>query len=70
MTDGRTFWLQWQRTICPENITEIESVEVDRGRYLGYVRAVGRRRADVKLDEPIVSVPTRYKRQPLLRERD
>jgi SAM-dependent methyltransferase len=67
MDEGWKFWLQWQRAICPDNRTEIESVEIDRGRYLGYVRAVGHRRADVKLDEPIVSVPTAYTKQPLLR---
>ena len=37
------------------------------GRHLGYVRAVGRRRADARLHEPIVSVPTQYTERPLLR---
>jgi hypothetical protein len=67
MADGWQFWLQWQRTICPDNTTEIETVELDRGRHLGYVRTVARRRGDVKLDEPIVSVPTEYSKKPLLR---
>ena len=31
-----------------------------RGRHLGYVRVVGRRRAEGALEEPIVSVPTQY----------
>src|SRR5687768_10877789 len=66
MPDGWQLWLQWQHTICPDNKLEIESVENDRGRYLGYVRAVCRRRAGVKLDEPIESVPTQYTKQPLL----
>jgi hypothetical protein len=46
---------------------EIKTLEADRGRYLGYVRAVGRRRADMRLEEPIVSVPSQYTRQPLIR---
>jgi len=67
MSEGWQFWLQWQRTVSPNNITEIQSVEVDRGRYLGYVRAVGRRRAEAKLEEPIVSIPTQYTKKALLR---
>jgi cyclopropane fatty-acyl-phospholipid synthase-like methyltransferase len=67
MADGWQLWLEWQRTICPDNTKEIETLELDRGRHLGYVRAVGRRRADVKLDEPIVSVPTEYRKKPLMR---
>lgn len=66
MPDGWQRWLDWQRTICPDNRTELETVEADRGRYLGYVRVVGRR-TDVKLDEPISSIATQYAKQPLLR---
>jgi len=60
--------LDWQRVICPDNATELEAVEADRGRYLGYVRVVGRRRADAKLEEPVVSISTQYARAPLLRD--
>ena len=68
LPDGWKYWLDWQRVICPENVTELQTVEADRGRYLGYVRTVGRRRADVQLDEPIVSIPSEYSKMPLLRD--
>ena len=67
MTDGWQAWLDWHRTICPDNQTEIKAVEADRGRYLGYVRLVGRRRIGAKLEEPIVSLPAQYTKLPLLR---
>lgn len=67
MPDGWRVWLDWHRAVCPDNRTEIDAVEADRGEHIGYVRAVGRRRADAKLDEPVVSVPTEYSKQPLLR---
>jgi SAM-dependent methyltransferase len=67
MPDGWQVWLDWHTTAFPNNVTEIEAVRADGGRYLGYVRAVGRRRAGVKLEDPIVSVPTEYARKPLLR---
>ena len=69
MPEGWKEWLEWQRTICPDNVTEIEAVEADAGRYLGYVRVIGRRRAETKLDEPIVSMPFQYTHAPLLREK-
>ncbi|MDP8960138.1 MAG: methyltransferase domain-containing protein [Actinomycetota bacterium] len=67
MPDGWQVWLDWQRTACPDNRVEIEAVAADRGRYLGYVRVVGRRRTEAKLDEPIASVPVEYTKKPLLR---
>ena len=66
MPDGWQFWLGWQKEVCPENQTEIDAVEKDQGRWLGYVRTVGRRR-DVSLADPIVSIPAEYKRKRLLR---
>jgi SAM-dependent methyltransferase len=66
MPDGWQAWLEWQRTIYPDNHKELRTVEADRGAYLGYVRVVGRRRADVHLEEPITSIPTQYKKTPLL----
>ena len=51
MPDGWKFWLDWQRAVAPDNATEIKAVEADSGRYLGYVRMVGRRRQDAKLEE-------------------
>ncbi len=68
MPDGWQRWLDWQRVVCPDNTTELQAVEADAGRYLGYTRVVGRRRPEVLLEEPIVSIATQYARQPLLRE--
>jgi SAM-dependent methyltransferase len=67
MDDGWQLWLDWQRVIAPENLVEIRAVEADRGSYLGYVRTIGRRRPDAKLQDPITSVALEYVRQPLLR---
>jgi SAM-dependent methyltransferase len=67
MPDGWQVWLDWHRAVCPENHTEIRALEADRGDYLGYVRLVGRRRADVLLNDPIVTVATQYQKHPLLR---
>jgi len=67
MPDGWQAWLDWQRTTCPDNQKEIKAVEADRGNYLGYVRVVGQRRLETKLDEPIISMPTQYAKKPLLR---
>ena len=67
MPDGWRAWLDWQQSICPDNHKEIKALEADRGRYLAYVRLVGRRRADVQLEEPIVSMPAQYTKKPLLR---
>ncbi len=69
MPEGYKLWLDWHRTICPDNAVEIRALEADRGQYLGKVRVVGRRRADVKLEDPVVSVPAQYVKQPLLRGR-
>ena len=69
MPEGWQFWIQWQEAVAPDNLVELDAVKADRGDYLGYVRAIGRRRADVKLDDPItsMSVPPQYVSQPLLR---
>jgi SAM-dependent methyltransferase len=67
MPDGWQRWLDWHRVIAPDNAAEIEAVEADRGRYLGYVRAVGRRQGEVALTDHIESVATEYARKPLLR---
>jgi SAM-dependent methyltransferase len=69
MSDGWQVWLDWQRTSSPDNRVEIDALEADRGSHLGYVRVVGRRRAEAKLEEPIGSIPASYKKQPLLRAR-
>ena len=67
MPDGWCVWLDWIRTIAPDNSTEIETLEADRGRWLGYVRVIARRRPGVKLDDPAISIPPQYVKQPLLR---
>ena len=67
LPDGWRFWLDWLRLVAPDNATEIRALEADSGSNLGYVRVVGRRRAEAQLSAPIVSVPTRYEKIPLLR---
>ena len=67
LPDGWRLWREWHLAIAPNNTVEIQALEADSGRYLGYVRAVGRRRADVQLEEPVASLPTQYTRHPLLR---
>lgn len=66
--DGWQMWLAWQQAIAPDNTSEIAALEADRGRCLGYVRVIGRRRMDAHLEEPIASVPTTYTPAPLLLE--
>ena len=70
MPDGWQLWLDWHRVVAPDNEAEIKALEADRGSYLGYVRLVGRRRAEAKLEEPIVSVPKQYTKKPLLRSEE
>ncbi|MEO6525016.1 MAG: methyltransferase domain-containing protein [Gemmatimonadaceae bacterium] len=67
MADGWRVWLDWHRVVAPDNATEINAIEADRGEYVGYVRVVARRESGVQLDEPLLSVPTEYRHAPLLR---
>jgi SAM-dependent methyltransferase len=67
MPDGWQAWLDWQRVVAPDNLTEIQAIEADRGRNIGYVRLVARRRTDARLEAPTVSVATQYTKKPLLR---
>jgi len=66
MPDGWQFWRDWQKLIAPDNAIEIKALESDAGRYLGYIRVVGRR-VDGQIESPTVSVTTQYTRRPLLR---
>jgi hypothetical protein len=66
LPDGWQLWRDWHKLIAPDNHAEIQALENDRGRYLGYGRVVARRR-DVRIEEPIVSVPTQYTKARLLR---
>lgn len=67
LEDGWKFWKAWHEEIAPDNAPEIAAIEADRGRNLGYVRTIGRRRSDAELHEPILYVPTEYTEKPLLR---
>jgi SAM-dependent methyltransferase len=67
MPDGWQRWLEWHRAVAPDNEAEITALETDRGRYLGYVRLVGRRDGQAILADHIESVPFQYTRMPLLR---
>lgn len=67
LAEGWRYWREWITEIAPENTLEIRTLNADRGSCLGYVRVVGRRRSDARLDDPVVSVPTEYTKQPLLR---
>lgn len=68
LPDGWRLWRDWLRLIAPENKAEILAVETDAGRNMGYVRALGRRRAGLQLFDPLMSLPTDYTRKPLLRD--
>jgi hypothetical protein len=68
MADGWQHWRDWVKLVAPDNATEVNALEADAGRYLGYVRLVGRRRRDAHVDEPIVSASSTYTKTPLLRE--
>jgi hypothetical protein len=67
MPDGWQLWLEWHRVIAPDNQSEIEALEADQGKYLGYVRLVGRRQGSAQLADPIETVATQYTKMPLLR---
>jgi SAM-dependent methyltransferase len=67
LSDGWRFWLDWLRLVAPDNATEIRALGADSGRHLGYVRVVGRRRAEAPLYDPVVSIPAQYVKKPLLR---
>ena len=48
MPDGWKRWVDWHKVIAPDNGVEIEALESDHGRNLGYVRLIGRRSAQVR----------------------
>jgi cyclopropane fatty-acyl-phospholipid synthase-like methyltransferase len=66
LPDGWQLWRDWHQAIAPDNHVEIQAVERDRGRHLGYGRVVARRR-EVRIERPIASVPTQYTKAKLLR---
>ena len=67
LTDGWRFWLDSLRAVAPDNREEIQALEADAGRHIGYVRVVGRRRHDAPVYDPVVSIPAQYEQKPLLR---
>lgn len=67
LSDGWRYWVDWLRLIAPHNTAEIQALEADSGKHLGYVRVVGRRVADLPLSDPVVSIPMQYEKKPLLR---
>ena len=67
MPEGWRVWLDWQEAVCPNNTVEIAALKADHGRYLGYIRAIGRRKSEAKLEPLIVSMPSEYRQAPLLR---
>ena len=68
MPDGWKLWRDWLLLVAAENTTEITAIENDAGRYLGYAKTVGRRRAGAELSEPIVSLEMKHVAAPLLRD--
>ncbi len=74
MEEGWQLWLEWMHRVAPDNKPEIETLENDHGQYLGYVRVVGRRQSDVKLEDycwpdTLRSFPSgEIEKQPLLKE--
>jgi cyclopropane fatty-acyl-phospholipid synthase-like methyltransferase len=68
MPDGWQLWRDWVQTIAPDNMIEIQALEADQGRHLGYVRVVGIRNGSIELPDPVVSIPPAYVKHPLLRE--
>lgn len=75
MPDGWQLWLDWHRKVAPDNTAEIQTLENDRGRYLGYVRVIGRRQGQAKLEDycwpdTMRPIPSQYTSQPLLRTTD
>jgi SAM-dependent methyltransferase len=72
MSDGWQVWLDWHKSAFPDNTAEIRTLEADRGEYLAYVRVVGRRQGEMKLEDycwpdTMKSAPLQYTKKPLLR---
>jgi cyclopropane fatty-acyl-phospholipid synthase-like methyltransferase len=72
MPNGWKLWSQWQREAWPHNTAEITAVEADSGRFLTYIRLIGRRRSGMMLEEyawpdTMRSMPQQYEKQEMLR---
>lgn len=66
LPEGWKLWREWLQTVAPENQAEIQLLESDGGRHFTYNRVVARRRPEVSLHEPLVSIPAGYVQCPLL----
>jgi len=49
MDEGWKLWSKWHHHIAPFNSAEIEAIETDAGRYMGYVRLTARRKPNMAL---------------------
>jgi cyclopropane fatty-acyl-phospholipid synthase-like methyltransferase len=67
LAEGWRLWVDWLRLVAPDNAMEIQALETDAGRHLGYIRVVGRRRPEAAVYEPVVSIPAQYAKKPLRR---
>jgi SAM-dependent methyltransferase len=72
MPEGWQFWLAWHRAGFPDNTAEVKILETDSGRYLGYIRVVGRRMPTAKLEnycwpDTMKVLPEQYTKKPLFR---
>jgi hypothetical protein len=67
LSGGWRLWHKRHLAVAPDNKTEIEALEADGGRYLGYARVVGRKRQGVQLEEPIMSISAQYTRHPVFK---
>lgn len=72
MPEGWQVWLDWHKSAFPDNGAEIKTLEADQGEYLAYVRVVGRRQGEVKMEDycwpdTMRSAPQQYTKKPLLR---
>lgn len=66
MPEGWRLWRDWHQTVAPDNQAEIQALDADQGRHLGYLRALARRR-NIPIEEPVVSIPMQYAKKQLLR---
>jgi cyclopropane fatty-acyl-phospholipid synthase-like methyltransferase len=69
LPDGWKLWRDWQGMIAPDNKAEIQALDADQGRHLGYGRVIARRR-NVPIEERVVSIPMHYTKATLLRKGD
>jgi len=72
MPEGWQLWLDWYHAAHPSGRTQIDALQADQGEYLAYVRMVGRRRGEAKLEEDCWpdtsrSFPAESAKKPLLR---